>query len=142
MTSVRTHNKPSDILKILGLNSGTYNTKKDTCLKYKKVKPNFTPIIYSLSTDSCLVGTYTRVYIYGDKFLPGGITTVEFGNIKLPIIYINSGTISFVVPLLSQGVYNVVVINNISLKATTVTGISNGIETVSNIEYFFIEKKN
>jgi hypothetical protein len=132
MTSVSTHNKPIDILTLLGFNNANYNTQKDSCLKYKKEKPNFTPIIYSLSTDSVLFGSHQRVIIYGDKFLPNGVTTVEFGNSSLSIIYLNYNTISFVVPVVNPGIYNVVVKNNITLKATTVTGVSNGIISLSN----------
>lgn len=139
MTSVGTHNKPTDILTLLGFNNANYKTQKDTCLKYKKVRPNFTPIIYSLSSDSEFVGTYTTVYVYGDKFLPGGVTTVEFGNTAVSIIYLNSNTISFVVPpVITPGFYNVIVKNNISLKATTVTGVSNGITSFSNSVTFRI----
>jgi hypothetical protein len=139
MTSVRTHNKPTDILTLLGFNNANYNVQNDTCIKYKKVKPNFTPKIYSLSTNSAVIGTYPRIYIYGDKFLPNGITKVEFGNTNISITYLNSSTISFVIPEVTiPGLYNIVVKNNISLSARTVTGVSNGITSISNIVEFRI----
>jgi len=139
MTSVQTHNKPVDILKLLGINNIIYNTRRDTCRKYKKAKPNLTPNIYSVSLDIEIIGIYPSIYIYGENFLPGGVTTVYFGNTNVSITYYNSNTISFILPVITvPGVYNIVVKNNITLKAINVTGVSNVITTVSNAAPFRI----
>ena len=140
MTSNPSYNKITDFLTVAGVTNIFYNTKKDTCLKYKKVNPDFSPKIYSLSINSALYQTYPTVYIYGDQFFPSSITKVKFGNLNVPIIYFNSSTISFTVPKgVFKGLYKVEVVNNITLKAITVTGVSNGISSTSNSVDFRIE---
>ena len=83
------------------------------CKRAKGFLPNFTPEIYSLSVDTSLSGAYSFVGINGSKFLPNGITTVNFGTYKnIPVTYSSSFSIAFVVPLVAPvGYYNVVVIN-------------------------------
>jgi hypothetical protein len=85
------------------------------CKGQKSVYPSFTPIINSLSVTSCIAGVYTVVTINGSNFMPqcNGETYVNFGQYSnLPIIFYNSTTISFVVPLNAiGGTYNVRVVN-------------------------------
>lgn len=85
------------------------------CRKIVSKYPKFTPVIFSLSQTSSVKGVYSVVYINGSNFLPSsiGTTYVNFGAYtNLPIIYFNSTTISFVVPLNAKaGNYSVVVVN-------------------------------
>ena len=83
------------------------------CKLVKKSLPSFTPVIYNLSVDTSLAGTYSNVLITGQNFLPNGTTYVNFGNFKnIPVSYLSSFNISFVVPTNAPvGSYNVVVIN-------------------------------
>jgi len=89
------------------------------CRKYnvEESYPNITPRIDLLSQDSSLAGVYTIVNITGINFSNFSITgysTVKFGSIKnIPISYISSFDISFVVPIDAiPGIYAVQVINN------------------------------
>jgi len=140
MQSNTTQNRITNFLTDASITNIFYNTKQNTCLKYKKVNPDFTPKIYSLSINSALYQTYPTVYIYGDQFFPSSKTSVKFGNLNVPVIYYNSSTISFTVPTgVFEGLYDVEVVNNITLKAITVTGVSNGISSTSNSVDFRIE---
>jgi len=140
MQSNPTQNRITNFLTDASITNIFYNTKQNTCLKYKKVNPDFTPKIYSLSINIALYTTYPTVYIFGDQFFPSSKTTVKFGNLNVPVIYYNSSTISFTVPTgVFKGLYKVEVVNNITLKAITVTGVSNGISSTSNSVDFRIE---
>jgi len=100
--------------------------KLDLCRKTKKSVPNFKPYINSLSQYSSQFNTYIKIYIYGDKFLPNGLTSVDFGNIQNIIPqYINPNTLylelyNFAFP----GVYNIVVKNNFYFSARNTTAAS------------------
>jgi hypothetical protein len=78
--------------------------------------PSFTPEIYSLSVYTSLSGAYSNVLITGKNFLPNGTTYVNFGNFtNIPVSYLSSFSISFVVPANAAiGTYKVVVVNNYS----------------------------
>lgn len=90
----------------------TPNTKQNFCNVYKGVYPSFSPVINSLSVNSCLSGIYTIVYVYGSNFLPNN-TYIGFDSFKnLSVTFYNSSTISFVVPSKARaGTYNVVAVN-------------------------------
>jgi hypothetical protein len=98
----------------------------DACRKSKKYVPNLNPFINSLSNYSTKFNTYIKIYIYGDKFLPNGLTSVDFGNIQNIIPqYINPNTLylelyNFAFP----GVYNIVVKNNFYFSARNTTAAS------------------
>ncbi len=78
----------------------------------KTIMPSFTPILHSMSNTQCVQGTYTNVYLNGERFFPNGTTYVLFGTIQLPVLFFNSFCISFVVPLnTSPGIYTVTVVN-------------------------------
>jgi len=100
--------------------------KLDTCRKLRKNIPNLSPFISSLSNYSTKFNTYIKIYIYGDNFLPNGLTTVDFGNIQNIIPrYINPNTLylelyNFAFP----GVYNIVVKNNFYFSARNTTAAS------------------
>jgi uncharacterized protein (TIGR03437 family) len=83
------------------------------CKLAKGVLPSFTPVIYNLSVDTSLAGTYSNVIITGQNFLPNGTTYVNFGGFtNIPVSYFSSFMISFVVPTnATAGSYNVVVVN-------------------------------
>jgi len=94
--------------------SKNINTTQITCRQYKAFLPSFTPIIYGLSIDTSVAGSYSLVYITGENFLPNGTTYVNFSNYfqRLPITYYSSNNISFVIPLNAlAGVYDVTVVN-------------------------------
>ena len=86
------------------------------CKKYSNEYPNFSPIIYSLSTYSSMQGRYTQVTITGNNFSLGntiGYSVVNFGKYKrLPVTYYSSNSISFIVPIDAlNGKYAVQVVN-------------------------------
>jgi hypothetical protein len=87
---------------------------KKKCKLAKGFLPSFTPEIYSLSVYTSLSGAYSNVFINGKTFLPNGTTYVNFGNFtNIPVSYLSSFSISFVVPSSAPiGSYNVVVVNN------------------------------
>jgi hypothetical protein len=89
------------------------NTIISRCRKYKGFYPNFTPSIGYMSTITSIAGEYSFVAIQGNNFLPNGTTYVNFGNYKnIPVTYIGSFSIGFVVPPMApSGSYNVVVVN-------------------------------
>ncbi len=89
------------------------------CRKYnvEESYPDITPRIDLLTQYSSLAGVYTIVRITGinfSNFSVTGYSTVKFGSTKnIPISYVNSFDISFVVPIdAPPGVYPVQVINN------------------------------
>ena len=90
------------------------------CRKYNKQDsyPNITPRIDIINPDSSIAGQYTNVYLTGinfSNFSVTGYSTVTFGPYnKIPISYISSFNISFVIPIdAPPGIYNVQVVNNI-----------------------------
>jgi hypothetical protein len=103
------------------------NYSQSKCRKISNQYPRFTPVIFSLSIDDSVKGAYSVVIINGLNFLPTsiGTTYVNFGSFRrLPIIYFNSNTLSFTIPLNAQaGNYSVVVVNvyngNFSPQANT-----------------------
>ena len=115
MTSVPTHNSPSNTLSIVD-DVFRYKTL-DRCAKYTKIKPNLSPYINSLSKYSSPFNTYTQIYVYGENFFPNGFTNVDFGNIQnIPIQYLGSNSFYFELQNIAfPGVYNIVVKNNINL---------------------------
>jgi hypothetical protein len=89
------------------------NTTQKKCRLNKGVLPSFTPIINNLSMNYSSSGQYALVYVSGSNFFNNGTTYINFGTItKIPIVFYNSFTISFVVPLnASPGIYKVSVVN-------------------------------
>jgi hypothetical protein len=126
------NNNPSNIIGLLALKR--VNLKKEACIRYRKnIKPDLKPKINYLSIDTLPVRSYAIVYIYGENFFPNGATTIEFGNVNVNSNFISSNTIFFEVPfIVFPGIYNIIVKNNISLKAINVTGISNSVISISN----------
>jgi len=98
---------------LVSLRKTPIKTTQITCRKYKGFLPNITPSILFLSQTSSAQGTYALVFIQGENFTPYS-TTVAFGPISnIPIVYYNSDTISFVVPMkLLANDYNVQVVTN------------------------------
>ena len=86
------------------------------CKLSKSILPSFKPEIYNFSVYTSLSGAYSNVLINGKNFLPNGTTYVNFGNFtNIPVSYLSSFSISFVVPANAAiGTYNVVVVNNYS----------------------------
>jgi hypothetical protein len=80
------------------------------------VLPSILSEIYGLSRNSSVAGVYTIINIYGINFSitgPTGYSTVNFGSyLNLPIIFLGSQTISFVIPTNApSGSYNLNVEN-------------------------------
>jgi len=98
---------------LVSLRKTPIKTAKITCRKYKGFLPNITPSILFLSQTSSAQRTYALVFIQGENFTPYS-TTVAFGPISnIPIVYYNSNTISFVVPMkLLANEYDVQVVTN------------------------------
>jgi hypothetical protein len=143
MTSVPTHNNPSNIINLI--DQALRNEKKYFCNTYRKIVPskvldNFKPFIDSLSKYSAPFNTYIKIYVYGENFFPYGQTTVDFGSIKnIAISYISQGSFFFEVPFISlPGTYNIIVKNNINLlgksvissSSTTLSFVSNTVKFV------------
>jgi len=92
---------------------------KHNCIQSRKFYPNFTPVIYTLSTNTSIHGTYSLVYIDGNNFQTPSIATtyINLKNsvnsyTKIPITFYSSYYISFVVPIDAPvGTYSVVVVN-------------------------------
>jgi hypothetical protein len=120
----------------------TVNRNFNTCKKYKRTVPNLKPRINSLSKYSSQFNFSIQVYVYGENFLPNGLTTVDFGNIQnVNIKYINSNTIYFeLYNFIFPGIYDIVVKNylNFNAKNTTANTI-NGLALQSNtVQYTII----
>ena len=113
-----------------------------SCRKTTKNIPNLKPYISSLSNYSSKFNFYIEIYVYGENFLPNGLTRVHFGNIQnIDVKYINSNTIYFELHnFIFPGVYNIVVKNTLHLNAKNVTANSvNGITLESNaVQYTII----
>ena len=89
---------------------------RSKCQNIVKLKPNITPQIYGLSSNSSVAGIYTIITIYGLNFSitgPTGYSTVNFGPyLNLPIIFLGSQTISFEIPTnIGAGSYTLTVEN-------------------------------
>lgn len=84
------------------------------CRKYKKKIPTFKPIISSLSSTSSGYNENSVIQVNGFNFFPSayGTTYIQFGNYKIPIVFYNSFSISFFIPLrVKPGTYNLQVVN-------------------------------
>jgi len=97
---------------IVSLSKVPINTQQNTCRKYTATLPNLNPTIYSLSQYISAPGLYAVVYIQGNNFSPYN-ASVNFGYIQnIPIVFYNSFTVSFVVPIyVSEGEYQIQVVN-------------------------------
>lgn len=92
---------------------------KNACKQSTGFYPSFTPVIYSLSTNTSVHGAYSLVYINGNNFQSPAIATtyVNFTNAfnsytKLPITFFSNSCISFVVPTAAPaGTYSIVAVN-------------------------------
>ena len=93
---------------------GKINTTiSSRCRKYKGFYPSFTPEIGYMSVTTSVASKYSFVSIQGQNFLPNGTTYVNFGSYtNIPVTYISSFNIAFVVPTVAiASSYNVVVVN-------------------------------
>jgi hypothetical protein len=106
------------------------NTKMIRCRKYQPGYPSITPVINSLSITSSQQGIYTQVLVSGLNFFPFGKTVLNFGSYKnLPISYLSSFNISFVVPIdAALGNYDVQVANISTTQVNPTFFYSNIIE--------------
>ena len=123
---------------LLSRNNINQNT---SCRKPKKYVPNFTPYINSLSQYSSQFNTYIKIYIYGENFLPNGLSSVDFGNIQnVDFKYINPNTLYFeLYNFAFPGVYNIVVKNNLYFNAKNTTANSVNLSPiVSNVVKYTI----
>jgi hypothetical protein len=138
MTSVTTHNNPSNIFP--QITQQLIKEKKTVCRGYKKIIPNLQPFISSLSSSSAQFNSHIKIYVYGEHFFPFGITTVDFGSIQdISINYVNTNSFYFEVPLLAfPGIYNVTVKNRIRLNSRNVTSNAGGLIITSNTVEFTI----
>jgi hypothetical protein len=97
------------------------------CRKFEYKYPDTSPVIYSLSVTSSVLGEYTVCYINGLNFSKStttGNSTVTFGDIaNIPVIFYSSLNLSFVVPnsinLVAGTTYLVQVVNNNYFPSTT-----------------------
>ena len=113
----------------------------DRCRKIKKNVPNFKPYISNLSNYSSQFNTFIKVYVYGENFLPNGLTIVDFGNIQnINPQYINSSTLYFeLYNFAFPGVYDIVVKNYLYFNAKNTTANSvNLTPLVSNVVKYTI----
>ena len=67
------------------------------CRSFFNKIPDFAPEIYSLSTYLSVNGEYTTVTVTGKNFLINN-TYILFGNTKVAVSFLSSGSISFIVP--------------------------------------------
>jgi hypothetical protein len=140
MTSVPTHNNPSGTLLIVD-EFLRNNTDDTTCRRYKRINPNLSPHINSLSKYSAPFNSYIQIYVYGENFFPNGLTKVDFGNIKnISINYLGSNSFYFELQNLAfPGVYDIVVKNSLHLAVRNTTANSvNGLSSQSNAVQFTI----
>jgi hypothetical protein len=97
-------------------------SSRSKCRKYLETFPNLTPEIYSFSTYYSNNGNYTTVYVTGKNFLINN-TYIKFGNTRIPVSFVSSQNISFVVQNFAEGNYSVNVVNLVyyspQYKATT-----------------------
>lgn len=85
---------------LISLLKNDINTKIIRCRKYEPGYPSITPVINSLSITSSTQGIYTEVLVSGLNFYPNGKTILNFGSYQnLPISYLSSFNISFIVPI-------------------------------------------
>jgi len=113
----------------------------DRCRKIKKNVPNFKPYISNLSNYSSQFNTFIKVYVYGENFLPNGLTILDFGNIQnINPQYINSSTLYFeLYNFAFPGVYDIVVKNYLYFNAKNTTANSvNLTPLVSNVVKYTI----
>lgn len=106
-----------------------------SCRKTTKNIPNLKPYINSLSKYSSQFNFNIQLYVYGENFLPNGLTALDFGNIQnVNITYINPNILYFELHnFIFPGVYDIVVKNTLHLNAKNVTANSvNGITLESN----------
>ena len=85
-------------------------SRQSKCRKFFNTFPNLTPEIYSFSTYTSNTGNYTTVYVLGKNFLINN-TFIKFGNTKIPVSFISSQNITFVVQNFKAGTYNVNAVN-------------------------------
>jgi hypothetical protein len=130
MISLPTYNNPSN--------------SRNTCRRSKKIIPNLYPYISSLSQYSSPFNFTIKIYVYGENFLPNGLTTMKFGNIQnINVSYINPNTLYFELNnFIFPGVYNIAAQNNINFNAkNTTANTKNGLSLQSNnVEYRIMHK--
>ena len=85
-------------------------SSRSKCRKYFKTFSNLTPEIYSFSTYYSNNGNYTTVYVTGKNFLINN-TYIKFGNRRIPVSFVSSQNISFVVQNFAEGDYLVNAVN-------------------------------
>lgn len=93
----------------------TSSTRVERCRKYKRVYPDISPVINSISQVTSAAGTYGIVNISGYNFFPNS-TSLNFGDFKgLQISYFSSVMISFQIPATAiEGDYSIIVTNQIT----------------------------
>jgi len=114
----------------------------NACIKPKNYVQNLNPYISGLSKYSSLFNTYIKLYVYGENFLPNGLSTIDFGNIKnINTKYINSNTLYFeLYNFAFPGIYNIIVKNKLNFNARNITAASVNVEpfTSNIIQYTII----
>ena len=113
------------------------------CLKYKPNTLGINPYISSLSNDSSAYDEGFAIYIYGDNFLPNGLSRVNFGDKRnIPVVFLNSNTLYFKINnFLLPGVYNISVTNNVKFSArnTTANSLGNLILNSNAVPYTLVD---
>ena len=117
---------------ILDLIGNDISTKLFRCRKYKLSYPKLTPVISFLSTSTSQQGIYTEVFLNGLNFLPFGQTVLNFGSYKnIPISYLSSFNISFVVPIEAiAGNYQIQLANIVKTQVIPMYDYSNTVDYV------------
>ena len=113
----------------------------DTCRKPKKNLQNLNPYISGLSNYSSMFNTFIKVYVYGENFLPNGLSSIDFGNIKnINVTYINANTLYFeLYNFAFPGIYNIIVKNKLNFNARNITAATaNATPFISNIIQYTI----
>ena len=113
----------------------------NACIKPKKYVQNLNPYISGLSNYSSLFNISIKLYVYGENFLPNGLSTIDFGNIKnINTKYINSNTLYFeLYNFAFPGIYNIIVKNKLNFNARNITANSINVEPfASNIIQYTI----
>jgi hypothetical protein len=85
-------------------------SRRSNCRKFFETFPNLTPEIYSFSTYYSNNGNYTIVYVTGKNFIINN-TYIKFGNTRIPVSFVSSQNISFVVQNFEEGDYSVNAVN-------------------------------